>query len=198
MNFCLQWPLMQGYNELTQTSQWVQKFHCNWLQMFGWNLFAKVWSCNVRLHHQPHVWFWTPICKKWVSYPWGVASRTKCCLQHENRILFAWRSPTSLHLHPSTPLAQFEVLWKNDGGPFHLFGGNPPIMRPLFTLSLGPFSSSILLWFIQTLILRWNKFFLQIKVCCRFITFHVFRRSLLQRYRINILNKFIIIHDQNF
>jgi hypothetical protein len=42
---------------------------------------------------------------------------------------------------------------KSYGGPFHLFGGHPPITRPFFTLSLGSFSSSILLWFIQTFIL---------------------------------------------
>jgi hypothetical protein len=41
---------------------------------------------------------------------------------------------------------------KNDGGPFHLFGGKPPITKPLFTLFLGPFSSSILWWFIQSFI----------------------------------------------
>jgi len=33
---------------------------------------------------------------------------------------------------------------KGYGGPFHLFGGHPPIMRPLFTLSLGRFFSSTL------------------------------------------------------
>jgi hypothetical protein len=42
---------------------------------------------------------------------------------------------------------------KSYGGPFYLFGGHPPVTKPLFMLSLGPFSSSILLWFIQTFIL---------------------------------------------
>jgi hypothetical protein len=50
-------------------------------------------------------------------------------------------------------------LKKNYGNIFHLFGGNPPIMRPFLTLSLGAFSSSILLWFIQTFILWWKNFF---------------------------------------
>jgi len=38
-----------------------------------------------------------------------------------------------------------KFFWKSYGGPFHLFGDNPPITRSLFMLSLGPFSSSILL-----------------------------------------------------
>ncbi len=42
----------------------------------------------------------------------------------------------------------FEKLWWL----VPLFGGHPPIMRPLLTLSLGFFSLSILLWFIQTFI----------------------------------------------
>jgi hypothetical protein len=46
---------------------------------------------------------------------------------------------------------------KNYGGPFHLFDGHPSITRPLFKLSLGPFFSSISLWFIQTFILCCSK-----------------------------------------
>ncbi len=53
---------------------------------------------------------------------------------------------------------------KGYGGPFHLFNGHPPITRPLFTLFLGPFSSSILLWFIQTFILWSSKFFFRRRV----------------------------------
>jgi len=75
-------------------------------------------------------------------------------------------------------------FWKSYGCLFDLFGGHPPITRPLLTLSLGPFSLSILLWFIQTFILWWNKFFFRKKIWCRFITFHVFHRFLLQRYRL--------------
>jgi hypothetical protein len=48
-------------------------------------------------------------------------------------------------------------FWKSYGSPFHLFGGHAPIMRPFLMLSLGPLFLSILLWFIQTLILWWNK-----------------------------------------
>jgi hypothetical protein len=50
-------------------------------------------------------------------------------------------------------------FWKGYGGPFHLLGGHPLITRPFFTLSLGLFSSSILLWFIQTFLLWCSNFF---------------------------------------
>ncbi len=43
----------------------------------------------------------------------------------------------------------------------HLFGGNPPIMKPLLGLFLKPFFLSILLWFIQCIILWWNKLLFQ-------------------------------------
>ncbi len=77
-------------------------------------------------------------------------------------------------------LLQMRFFWKSYGAMFHLFGGNPPIMRPLIMLSLGPFSSFILLCFIETLILCWTKFFFQKIIWCRF-TFHVLHWSLLQK-----------------
>ncbi len=61
---------------------------------------------------------------------------------------------------------------KNYGDTFWLFDDDPPITKPLLMFSLGPLSSSILLWFIQTLILGWNKFFFQIFFWCKF-TFHI-------------------------
>ncbi len=121
---CLQWLLVQGFNELTQNLKQVQKFHCNWLQMFGWNLLPQIWPCNVQLHHQPHVWFWTPICKKWASYPWGMAPRTKCCWQLEGCIPLTWPSPTHWHFCHSTPLPRFEVFLKKLWWPF------PPLWWP--------------------------------------------------------------------
>ncbi len=136
---CLQWPLVQGYNKLTQTLQHVQKFYCNWLQMFGWNLLPQVWP-YVWFHHEPHVWFWTPICKKWASYPWEVARRSKCCWQPESHIILAWQSPTSLRLCLSMLLPWFEVLPKKLWWPIQPSWWQPTNHEVILYIVFGAFS----------------------------------------------------------
>ncbi len=107
MNFYVfQWLLMQAYNELTQTLQQGKGFVVNCFQMFGWNLLPQVWPCNIQIHHQPHVWFWTSICKKWTS----LGSGTK------DQVLLTTRKSYSScmaisHFFASSPFKASSTIW---------------------------------------------------------------------------------------
>jgi len=155
---------MQGYNELTQTLQWVQSFVVINSKCLGETSCRKFGLITFNFIINPMFDFEHPFARnklptlgEWHQGPSVVDNKKVIFFLHDN--------------FPLLCIFTFQCLFhslrffrKSDIGPFHLFGGNPPITRPLFILSLGPFSSSILLWFIQTLILRWNKFFFRRKV----------------------------------
>jgi len=127
---CFQWLLMQGYNKLTQTRHRCKGFIVIHSKYLGETSCHK--SCLVTFDFtiNPMLDFEHPFARN------GLPTFGK------------WYQQPNV----------VDNKRKNYGGTFHLFGGNWPITKPLLTLLFKPFSLSILLWFIQTLIL-WCKFF---------------------------------------
>ncbi len=135
----------------------MQKFHFDQLRMFEWNLCHKsslvMFDFTIDLmfdFEHPFARNGLPTLGKWHQGPCVVDNKKVVFFLHGNLPLFYIL--TLQHFFHG-----LKFFLKGYGGPFHLFGGNPPITRPFFMLFLVPFSSSILLWFIQTLIL-WHYY----------------------------------------